>query len=169
MYGEYFEEFIYEWYMLKGYLCIRKIPGAPIKKGGRDEIDLLAIMFKNNKVEEVNWIEITAHLVNGKKTLDKKFTNEKERYIKKYLLKFLNIDVTSDIIKTCYTLTNHKKIKKDPSLKCALLAWDDIEDQINKDIESYKYNYKIISKSKSNIEELTLPDTFALMKFTMDD
>ena len=111
MIGKHFEDIIYEYYLLKGYLCLRNVPGKSKVKGGRDEIDLIAIKFENNNLEEVVWIEVTTYL-NHSKTLHDKFTAEKEKYIKDYLLKLYQIKVDKELVKKCYTMGSFLSLLK---------------------------------------------------------
>jgi len=146
------EELIYEYFTLQGFLCLRNLPGKPKIKGGRDEIDLIAVKIEKNNINKIIWIEVTSYLSGGKKSIKQKFSQEKENYVRKFL-------------KSMYG-HEHTKIKEDKSLPAEVITRKDVLENIPNLIKKYQEKYREFSGSKT--KDITLPNSLKLIELIED-
>ncbi len=164
--GELLENLIYEYYSIQGYLCLKNIPGEPKKKGGRDEIDLIAVKINKNIISEITWIEVTSYLAGGYKTIENKFSDEKERYIRQYLEKIYNIEYNGDIKKLFFIWNS--TIKKDTAPNVEIFTKYDLISNLEKLVNDYKEKYKYVAGSKTEIDYITLSKSFKMLELIKD-
>lgn len=160
------EELIYEYFTLQGFLCLRNLPGKPKIKGGRDEIDLIAVKIEKNNINKIIWIEVTSYLSGGKKSIKQKFSQEKENYVRKFLKSMYGIDYNNTIKKILFTSHEHTKIKEDKSLPAKVITRKDVLENIPNLIKKYQEKYREFSGSKT--KDITLPNSLKLIELIED-
>jgi len=162
MKGDLLEELMYEYFTLKGYLCLRNLPGKPKTKGGRDEIDLIAIKIGNKIISEIIWVEVTSYLSKGKSTVIQKFSKEKEEYLRGFLKSMYGLVYNNTIKKIFFVLYEHPKIMENKDLPAKIITKKDILNELPNLIQKYKEKYCELSGSKSGTSYITLPESFKL-------
>lgn len=163
MKGDLLEELMYEYYTLKGYFCIRNLPGKPKGNGGRDEYDLIGIKILDKTISEIIWVEVTTYLSN-KITVNKKFTKDKEKYLKRFLKDLYGIKFDKTINKIFFISHDHKNLKNEKNLSATIITMNDILNEIRNLIHEYKEKYCKVSGAKSKPSKLTLPESLKMIE-----
>ena len=162
--GEWLEELVSELYTIKGYFCLKNIPGPAKETGGRDEMDLIALKFRNGQLVRIKWIEVSEYLSNGKGAIIGKYTPEKEIYLKNYLKEIYGIEIYADmkVENVFYCAYEHPKIQK-LALPAVLKCRKELMEECGKAIQKFRSRYRKISGAKS-ASTLTIPNHFSSLK-----
>jgi len=146
----------------QGYFCIKGFPGDTTGSGGRDEIDLVAVKFNNNKVDEIVWVEATEYLSAGEKTVLKKFTAEKEQFVRKYLKELYGIGQNKKIIKKFYVAHEHPRLKEIPNLVAEIITGKEIIDECRDAVAAFTNSYNKITRGRN--KKPTIPNECEYIK-----
>jgi len=144
------EELIAEWYELKGYFVKTGVPLLSGRKGGRAEIDIIAV-----KADEICHIEVGVlgdNPENNLKTMRKKFSPERRRAIEKHIQKKLNL---SNAKYSCRYIASWVSQKSLDLLRkegyCVDRLENVIRDEIVPDIDNWKKSNQMNAKYTSTI------------------
>jgi len=144
------EELIAEWYELKGYLVETGVPLLSGSKGGRAEIDIIAV-----NANEICHVEVGVLGGNPKSNLNiikKKFSPERRKAVEAYIKNKLNL---SNAKYSCryiasWVSKNSLKLLRQEGFHVDRLE-NVIRDEIIPGIESWKKSNQMNAKSTSTI------------------